>query len=214
MEISAQLSLSIYHSASSSRNASCDECFSDEDHRQKSACLFRSHRNSSDPEHKLKAQNHRHRRTAGATAYVQLNRRSNHHRISVSSGGTDSFQTLARTLDVDYHFLLLLCSRVHRRKLNWVEVSLANRWNNHRLPLGWSDKFRSSRMASMSEILSHYEFGFVLDTFCQWLHIHLFLCNSKLGRLFAFSTFEVSRAFATDIKTHFAKIYGACLTIQ
>lgn len=88
-----------------------------------------------------------------AAAYVQLNQGSNRHRISVSSGGIRSTPTLARTLDVDYHFLLH--NKDHRRKLNWAEVNRVDRWNNHRFPLGWLDKFHSNRMASMLEILFH-----------------------------------------------------------
>jgi hypothetical protein len=41
-------------------------------------------------------------------------------------------------------------------------------------------------MASMTEILFHYESGFVLDTLCRLFRSHLFPCNSNVESFICF----------------------------
>lgn len=179
MEISAELSLLIYHSASHTRNASYDECFFDEAHRRKSYRRSRSCRSNFGPAGKLEDRNCRRRRMKEAAADVQLNLSSNPHQISVSSENIRSFPSSARMLDVDYHFSP--SNKVHRHKLNPAVGRPVSRASSHRLAAGWWDKSHSIRMALMPEILFRYVCGSELDTLCRLFRNHWLPCNSTLS---------------------------------
>lgn len=185
MEISALLSLSIYHSTSNRRNASYDECFFDEVHHQKSFHRARSHKSNFVLARKLKDRSLHLHRNFDSAADVQLNRSSNHHQISVCFYNNRLFPALVRMLGVDCHFLL--DNKVHRHKLNWAMVIQAVRLSNHHLRSGLLDRFRSSRTGSAKEILRHCESGSVLDMHCRLFRNRLFPCNSMLSHLFVFA---------------------------
>lgn len=130
MEISAQLSPSIYHSTSNTRNASCDKCCFDGDLRRISFRLFRSHRSSVVRARKLSRQSRHFHRTPEDTADVQLVPRSNLRRISASFESIRLFPASVGTLDADSRSSLH--NKAHRRKLNWTEVTRVNRASSHR----------------------------------------------------------------------------------
>lgn len=130
MEISAQLSPSIYHSTSNTRNASCDKCCFDGDLRRIFFRLVRSHKSSSVRARKLSRQSRRFHRTPEDTADVQLVPRSSHRRISASFESIRLFPASVGMLDADGRSSLH--NKAHRRKLNWAEVTRAGQASSRR----------------------------------------------------------------------------------